>query len=242
MNARSLAEWKAEYFRVSLFTATAFNNPIKDVFSSVFGQEPETISEKLSAGETSAAGVFDDHRVEVKISFNRIDFYQHAANPTGPVIPLLENIDAGFFYFTEKVLRVAGSMHDVIRLAVGMNGLYPTENPSQAYEKIKQLTGFNVEFGRHSDVNFQINVPVASTILDGLKINRISIWNSPSLGVAEVGSNGVDVVRKNNYCGCVSDVNTDGASRVIIESSKIKATLDELSAQLLSIYRDGLPS
>lgn len=84
--------WSADHLRVSLFASDVWSTPAEDIFSCV-GATPETITHRPAANEASAVGVWEGLRLEVKRTFNRIDFIvQDVATEVMGPMPLIKDI------------------------------------------------------------------------------------------------------------------------------------------------------
>lgn len=239
MTPVELSDWKAEHVRLSLFSADAWPGDAQTIFKNVVDAEPESIVHKPAAGESSATGVLDGVSLEVRHAFNRVDMFLKPVVPEVPQFPLLQNIDAHLRVLIERASIIFENNNNIIRVALGANALLEVSGPAEAYSRVSEFTDLRVKYETHRDLNFQVNTPQQSSVCQELDINRLTIWNCPTIGVLIPDASG-DLSSRAVFTGCLSDMNTDGRRKIPIASIHLKSLFNELLLQMASVYRNGI--
>lgn len=235
--------WSADHLRVSLFASDVWSAPAESIFSGVFGAEPETITNKPAAMESSAAGSWNGMRLEVKRAFNRIDFILQAV-PTeaaGPM-PMIQDVKAVLPKFSSLVAKWGSTqVQGVVRIALGCNAFLQSQNVEDSYVKLKDLIKvINIDVDRFKEFRFQVNLPKPSSVAPEIVVNRLSHWASVALRAALIG---VEVPRyfdDKHYVSCSLDVNTDGERIAPINSALVEKLTEELSLTCSDILDAGI--
>lgn len=235
--------WSADHLRVSLFTSDVWSVPAESIFSGAFGAEPETITNKPAASESSAAGTWNEMRLEVKRAFNRIDFILQAV-PTealGPM-PMIQDAVAVLPKFSSLVAKWASTQaQGVVRIALGCNAFLQSQNVEDSYVKLKDLIKvISIDVDRFKEFRFQVNLPKSSSVAPEIVVNRLSHWASVALRAALIGVDAPHYFDDKHYVSCSLDVNTDGERTEPINSALVEKLTEELSLTCSDILDAGI--
>lgn len=233
--------WSADHLRVSLFASDVWSTPAEDIFSCVFGATPETITHRPAANEASAVGVWEGLRLEVKRTFNRIDFIvQDVATEVMGPMPLIKDIKSVLPKFSSLIAKWASAQpKGVIRIALGCNAFLLSQSVEDSYVKLKDLIKvIDIDVARFKEFRFQVNLPKISSFSPDITINRLSNWASIGIRAALIGVEAPRYFDDKHYVSCSLDVNTDGERTqpinvVLVE--KITAELSQICAEILDV-------
>lgn len=235
--------WSADHLRVSFFARDVWSEPAESVFSGVFGAEPETITNKPAALESSAVGTWGGMRLEVKRAFNRIDFVLQAV-PTEAVgpMPMIQDVKAVLPSFSSLVAKWASTQtQGVIRIALGCNAFLQSQNVQDSYIKLKDLIKvISIDVDRFKEFRFQVNLPRPSSVAPEIVVNRLSHWASIALRAALIGVEAPRYFDDTYYVSCSLDVNTDGERTEPINSTLIEKLTEELTFACSDILEAGI--
>lgn len=237
-----MSVWKAEHLRISIFVAGSIPAP-KDIILNIFRVDVESASEKGFGAESKAEGVWMEKKIEVRKHVNRLDFIlspvakdefeRDALDQWRSDLPVFLDVVGGW-------LAIASI--PVIRCAVSLVGLLPVDSRDDGY----------IEFGNYvrpvkmrvkdfSDINFQVNIPIASTVVQGLEINRISSWAVAFAKVVSMGLGGNLMHSETTYAlRALVDVNTSAERSEPLPSNTLKNILVELSGSMVEILDKGV--
>lgn len=239
-----ITSWRADHFRVSLFSGVNWDFEPKAVFASVFGIQPESTGQKASLGESSAVGSWDSLRVEVKRTLNRVDFIVQPVPDQLQVVQLPTLSDLGELLpkFTSIVGQwIAGQAQEITRLAIGCGALLPTENNAQSYLRLKELIRvIEIDAARFRDMQFQVNLPVKATAVPELLVNRISSWAAIEFHFKLMAPTAEQPAVTSYFSTCSIDVNTDAARVVAFDPSVLPLVLGELCQKAIEILDNGI--
>jgi len=236
-NSVGLHSWKAEHVRLSLFSDGAWPGNAGEIFRNILNVEPESIVQKPAAGESIATGAEDTFAYEVRHAFNRVDVFLKAIPTDVPSFPLLEDIERSMRLLASRASVIFKDNVNIIRIAIGASGMLEALTPSDAYKQLSFFTSLRLNYDVHRDVNFQINIPTESSIVSGLTVNQLTVWNCP---VVSLGTYPVATPSRSYFCGCLTDLNTDGGRITPLNASSLEKILDELISKAAEIYRTGL--
>lgn len=217
--------------------------PAEDIFFGVFGATAETITNKPAANEASAVGVWEGLRLEVKRTFNRIDFVVQDV-PTdmmGPM-PLIKDVRSVLPKFSSLVaLWVSKQTKGVIRIALGCNAFLLSQSVEDSYVKLKGLINvIDIDVARFKEFRFQVNLPKTSSVSPSITINRLSNWASIAIRAALIGIDAPRYFDDKYYVSCSLDVNTDGERTEPINVDLVERITEELSLICAEILEVGI--
>jgi hypothetical protein len=174
-------EWTAETLRLSLF----FPNPVKVSLAdwkTITGQdEPQTIQN--TAARRSLIGPFLDGVLQVNAIGPRIDCVLLPKSPTETVeegyIPQVGPLAATCAAFMDATKPWIESVQEPVhRMAVAGAALARCANLQDAYTKLLgMLQSVKGDPVRMRELVFRINWPVSSQKMQGLSLNRITVWS-----------------------------------------------------------------
>ena len=234
--------WSADHLRVSLFSKDVWSTPAEDIFSNVFEGSPETITNKPTVNEFSAVGSWEGLRLEVKRTFNRIDFVVQAMPSETEPMPLIKDVQLVLPRVSSRIARwVSTQSQGVVRIALGCNALLLSQSNEDSYVKLKNLIKvIDVDVGRFKEFRFQVNLPSPSSVSPDITINRLSNWASIALRSALLGIDAPQFFDDKNYVSCSLDVNTDGERNLPITVDLIEKLTEELSLICIDTLDKGI--
>ena len=235
--------WSADHLRVSLFFSDIWSVPAEDVFFGVFGARPETITNKPTANEESAVGVWEGLRLEVKRTFNRIDFIvQDVPTDVAGPMPLIKDVKSVLPRFSSLIANWASTQPKaVVRIALGCNALLLSQSVEDSYVRLKNLIKvIDIDVARFREFRFQVNLPKISSVSPDITINRLSNWASIAIRAALIGVEMPRYFDEKNYVSCSLDINTDGERTQPINADLIKKITEELSLISSEILDEGI--
>jgi hypothetical protein len=235
--------WSADHLRVSLFASDVWPAPAEDIFSGVFGATPETIANRPAANESSAVGVWEGLRLEVKRTFNRIDFIvQDVPSEAQGPMPLIKDVKSILPKFSSLIAKWASTpSKGVIRIALGCNAFLLSESVENSYVKLKGLIKvIDVDVARFKEFRFQVNLPKTSSVSPDITINRLSNWASIAMRAALIGIEAPRFFDDKHYVSCSLDVNTDGGRTQPINVDLVEKLTEELSLMCAEILDVGI--
>lgn len=235
--------WSADHLRVSLFASDDWSASVDDVFSGVFGAVPELTTNRPAANEASAVGVWEGLRLEVKRTFNRIDFIvqDRPTEAMGPM-PLIEDAKSVMPVFSSLIAKWASSQpKGIIRIALGCNAFLLSKSVEDSYVKLKGLIKvIDIDVSRFREFRFQVNLPITSSVSPDITINRLSNWASIAIRAALIGVEAPRYIDDKHYVSCSLDVNTNGERTQPINVDLIERIIEELSQNCAEILDLGI--
>ncbi len=234
--------WSADHLRVSLFSNVVWSTPAEDIFSSVFGNQPETITNRPAANEASAVGSWNGLSLEVKRAFNRIDFVVQAVSSETEPMPLIKDIKLVLPKFSSRIAKWGSTQpQGVVRIALGCNALLLSQSIEDSYVKLRDLIKvIDVDVGRFKEFRFQVNLPKTSSVSPDITINRLSNWASIALRAALLGIEAPQFLDEKHYVSCSLDVNTDGERTLPITRDLVEKLTEELSLICIDTLDAGI--
>lgn len=235
--------WSADHLRVSFFASDVWPVSAESIFFDAFASEPETITSKPSALESSAVGVWDGLRLEVKRTFTRVDFVLQAipTEEAGPM-PMIQDVKAILPKFSSLVAKWASIQpQGVVRIALGYNAFLLSKNVDDSYVKLRNLIKvIDIDVARFKEFRFQVNLPQPSTIAPDIVVNRLSNWASVAIRAALIGVDAPRYFDDKHYVSCSLDVNTDGERTEPINNYLVESLTEELSLICSNILDVGI--
>lgn len=242
MTRESIASWKADHLRVSLFSKNNWTVDVSDLFRSVFKIDAEELVQRSGAAEVTASANLPHFRAEIKRVFNRIDCVIQPLIPTTPDFPLLDGIDKLMSEFVADFSSWASNQtEEILRIAVGGGGLLQVADVKSGYLKLKELVRtVNVDVDRFRDFQFRVNIPKQAECINNFNINRLSTWSVIQIHAGIVMGVGNPIQENGCYCACIVDVNSDGDNKEALPREKITLLFEELRAEMFVLLSDGI--
>lgn len=234
--------WSADHLRVSLFSNVVWSTPAEDIFSNVFGNSPETITNKPAGNEALAVGSWGELRLEVKRAFNRIDFVVQAMPSDTEPMPLIKDVKLTLPKFSSQIAKWASTQpQELVRIALGCNALFLSQSVEDSYFKLRDLIKvINVDVDRFKEFRFQVNLPKTSSVSTDISINRLSHWSSIGLRAALIGVEAPQYFDEKYYVSCALDVNTNGERTLPITRGLVEKLTEELSQICIDTLNVGI--
>lgn len=237
--------WLAESFRLTAFRSTQ-DQELKPIWAEITGQQPSQRAEELHLGQLAEIGQFDNAKLTVTQSPNRIDFgLSDDASSTDSSKLWFE---IGKFWEREEPIasRFAewlSNLGPLSRIAYAATVIYPTETPLDARMELGRILR-TVKFNPKQDreLTLSINRPRPSSVLSGSKINRISKWSAlqrSSIIFDPIAGSAVSAKPENSIVRVEIDINTPAERSEPIPESKVKPLFMELVEFGNEILREG---
>ena len=242
MTDKISTSWSADHIRLSLIGSEVWSASVETVFSEVVGGVPESTTNKPPFNESSAFGVWNDRRLEVRRTFNRIDFILQDPPSTVAPVALIQDIQAVIPIFSTLVSQWAATQdQEVVRIALGCNALLPCSNVKDSYSKLRDLVKvISVDVERFKEFRFQVNLPISSTVSNEIIINRLSNWASIGLRAGLISTENTRFFDEKHYVSCTLDINTGADRTDPIPRDFIERISSELSSICVDILIKGI--
>jgi hypothetical protein len=181
--------WEATQLRLSVFLSQW--RLTDDDWACFAGVEPEIRHQQ--GGQTTWAGRALGAWLQVTAAIGRVDVNLLPIPPSEGELPRsfagkLAELLPSFRPAAKSFLqRLASARADVSRLAFGGVAHLPTVDVRSSYEALKaQLKSVEVNPDTMSDLLFQVNYKSMSRVVEGLAVNRLAVWSSVIIRLAEV--------------------------------------------------------
>ena len=243
MNNLQKSSWSADHLRVSLFSTQIWAIPSDELFQFITETPPDTVTSRPASHEMSSTGVWQSMLFEVKRSVNRLDFIIQATPQEGATIALFENVNDVLTILTKKISDWIGTQEQGInRIAIGWNAYKSEENAKEAYCTLKDFVKIlTIEDNKFKDFNLQVNIPVASSSIPEITINRLT-----NAAVILVRSELVGLENSNKFFDekffftCRLDINTSAERIENIPINSIGGLIAELCESANNILVNGI--
>lgn len=243
MELPSIAGWDAEMVRMTFFANEPISAAGKNWWQLVTGSAPETVVSRSAASEHSESGPFGRGVLEMKVSFNRVDWlYVPIANP-GKGHP---SLGAASEVLSEIIGPLSSWMDSPqaswTRVAFGAVTVFGVDDAADANNIIlKYLSFLKVDPAQARDIFMQINFPVDSKVVDGLRVNKLSKFMAAAAQVVNLGPGAIiPMVKVENFCRAEFDINTSGERSEILTGECIKPLSQELVSYCLEMLSSGV--
>lgn len=242
MTHESITSWSADHLRVSLFSVGVWSASSETIFNDVFAVAPESVTSRPASVEMSAVGTWEGSRLEIKRTFNRIDFILQAIPSELSPIALIPDVQLILPKFSAAVAKWASSQSQgIVRIAVGCGAFFPASGLIDSYVKLRELVKvINVDVERFREFRFQVNLPITSEVLHDLRINRLTNWASVAFRAGLIGADNAHFFDEKFYCTCGLDVNTDADRAESFSVDIIEKLSQELCAVNLDVLAYGI--
>jgi hypothetical protein len=209
MPRASLAAWKTEHLRLTVFARDVAGVDAPTWWKGITSTEPETVTSKASLGFHSVEGTFKQYRLVLSVAPNRIDWLFTPKPADELALPDLGAFDSNEAMFFDCMSSwISRTKLGVNRIAFGSALRLPVQSTRHGYETLGDfLPAVKIDPGHSSDFLYQINRPRGSKVVDGLKINRLSNWAVISVKLIEVISQAKGP--GDSFCRTTVDISTD---------------------------------
>jgi hypothetical protein len=225
--------WLAQTIRLTTFSASAWVPPA-NIWEAVLNEPPEVDQGQPRDRIRVQSGPWEDYILQVSATPFRVDW---AATPRqGEDRLLVADLMPKFMATTGGWL--ATNPMEIKRLAFAVHGLLAEDDRVSGYNLLKDLIPSVREVdGRNtSDFLYQINRPLDSLVVPGLKLNRLTKWGylrfqlaQLTLGISETSIIESTPVRFENFVSLETDDNTDAERENALKTEDLGAIYDELA-------------
>ena len=237
-----LAGWKTESLRVSFIANEPVTAAGKNWWQAATGSPPEMVATKPNTSEHSESGVFRDGRLEMRVSFNRVDWLYTPIMSPGSTEP-----------FLGLAADTLGSLHDLlnnwlgidktpyVRIAFGPTMLYPVGDIVEGNRVIMAYLPFiQADPEKLFDAFFQVNYKGRSIIVNDLVINRLNKFMSVAVQVLNIVGQSIPIIQTSYYCRTELDFSTDAERVQPIPSEQRFDLVGELAAACREMISNGV--
>lgn len=243
MELPSIAGWDTEMVRMTFFANEPFSAEGKNWWQLVTGSSPETVVSKPVASEHSESGPFGQGLLEMKASFNRVDWlYMPTFNP-GVGRPSLGSARETLGELVDRLSSwMDSNPASWVRLAFGAVTLLKVDTTADANDVILQYMPF-LQFDpeKARDVFIQINYPVDSEVVGELKVNKLSKFMAATAQFVNIGLGAmVPTFKVENFCRAEFDINTSGERSLALPGECVKPLAKELLDCCVEVLSSGV--
>lgn len=234
--------WHADVVRVTLFGPTFVQRGVEEAFQALTGVQADSFARDRASGEAKAIGVWKDGTLTVSAGVQRMDFLYGPKGTQSLEYELLSDGEAALEELCALIGSWVKSCHDPItRVAVGGRFLYPTESALAGYELLRdKLKIVKIDTARFRDFILRLNVATNSA-LDGLKLNRLTTWNTIFVRLALFNPAGnQQPTPDKHYCVCELDMNTDAERVEALGIERVVSVIEELRAEGVRFLAAGI--
>ena len=218
--------WELESQRLTIFRVPGVDFDVEGTWSLLAGHPPTDVSRKPALNSAKATGSFGAGQLVVQADPLRADcsYVGVVQEDKGPFPQALGNYAEVLSVFVDPIRRWLGQGVQVLRLAYGCALMQQVDSHVHAYRRLATfLPTMHIDPEHASDLQYQINRPRKSGIVDGLAINRLSKWAAKRVVI-------------NRYSG----VSNEGQITSMLLSEVFQSNL-ELDINSASDWTDILP-
>lgn len=238
-----LSAWQVQQLRFTAFIQQNDRAKEEGWWTSLFGAPAETRTVRANEGLLQDEGPFKDGRITLSVVPGRVDWIWS----TSVVVDLDKGTppSLGTFGDTSKVFKEL--MNAWLSLALPFSRLafgavldQPVSNKEAAYRLLQgYLPTVRIVPESSSDFMYQINRPVESKVISGLRVNRLNKWVALR-GIVVAGQGGKPAVRHEYSAVRLEvDVNTISGPETTIPKEKSQDILSELISKAQEIAEKG---
>ena len=252
--ANKKIQWEVASYRLTLFPKIDANvNLLSPDFASRIwpdGKDVKKTSEKLidQKPQILLEGKYEDSKLILNLTPFRIDLNYLPKDQVNLSTFSLQSLGI----FEDSLIKLQTltknwfnklSTMEFSRLAFSTDLIHRVENHEAGYNLVSTYLPFKVDPSTSTDFRYQINKFTSSKIVDGLRINRISLWDvlkfdlelSPS-GLSESAIKKEDMF----YAHLNFDINTDQSSKNVYKGKELTTMFDELISEGVEISEKGV--
>ncbi len=241
-----LETWHAESLRLTVFPRTAVNPPVT-WWNDLFAAQAERVTSNPRQGIHQEQGIVDEAFFTLRIDGTpRIDWAMSAAptaeqTPSPPEVGLLPDVSETFSERMHRWLNLP-SIPTCWRIAFGVAAWQPVDSLESGYQFLFEnyLPHAHVDYEGMSDLFLQLNRPVLSNVVTGLRINQLSKWSVAIVDTLAVNADTADVRTQRGFAARIElDINTTQEHRDDLPREIIPRIFDEIWNLGLQIFEDG---
>ncbi|MED5597188.1 hypothetical protein [Janthinobacterium sp. P210006] len=235
--------WQTESLRVTLIA----NEPVmaagKNWFKNATGIDPHQVTHKPSTAEYSESAPFLKGQLELRVSFNRVDWLYTTEEPHGPVLPTLGDASEVLTSLIEPIEKWLNNDDTLfVRAAVGPVFFYAVDKPSQGTQTLLAYLPFlHIDPEAAREVFMQINFPSVSKKVEGLELNRLCKFRTIGVQIINVApGNSFPSMAPRFFCRAELDFSTDGMRTIPLPAANRMDLVNELHVACREILNVGV--
>lgn len=240
-------ELNTESLRLTAFLAPSAKVGDVPWWSQLVGAQPETKTSRPSRGESTEAGALGDCTLTLSVQPGRVDWFltQRIQDPALPEKRWAGPFQDTLRLFVPLMTHWLEGSPGLVRLAFGLVVHEPSQDRVTSYRKLAQYLPFVRLDPEHSeDFWYQINRPRQSSVIDGLKINRLSRWSASVFLPLRFTLEKDQLVQQESgfrgySCRIELDINTDLAFAAELPAAGLPPLLEELRNLAVEVVTQG---
>lgn len=235
--------WLIHHFRVTMFTTQDRPVPgdlVEGLFESLTSLQPETDEWRGNKAFHRRSGNSSVQRFELTEQPHRLDFTMvgpsnlELASFDGTLeaaaLSPLSDLDS----FKLIADRIYANSEPPIRCAVAGLLYLPAISVHESYQHLKQLIpAMDLDYDHTSDFMLQINRFAASSVVEGLRLNRLAIFSSLSSGFVVMPQAQGPLATGGHWTQLVVDINTSQGNTTSFD----KQIFDGLREEMFDAFR-----
>jgi len=233
-----LIDWQVESLRLTLFRAKPIETVIP-LWETLTGQKPEKVDSQPRANIIIEAGtvvlgalthISDPLRINWNLSPSQEQQQETASFPT---LGSLFETKGRFIKMMSDWLS-SDAVPETNRIALGSVSLIVKNNRASAYKQLSELLHHvRIDIDNSTDLFYQINRPIRSTVEPDLMINRLSKWNAVQvMGLGLLFGDKPEIIpdtRAYLATRLELDINTHQSNKIIFPKDKLVTLVQELN-------------
>ena len=240
-------DWRVKSLRYTLFSVDIADKEHDSFWPTDDGISILSKREDKQAGEIVTEGLLGDDVKLVLISNPiKVDLFITTASDFLPRPPFVNTLGGSTEEITKyKELRNDWStkVPNIKRVGFGGQFLNMVESRREGYGILSSLLPVSLDADIYSEFKMQLNRPVPSRVIDGVKINQLGNWSLGRLTGTLQG--GTETEIKINtpevfFCQSELDINTSQESVLDVGSSEILQLFSEIDSLLEEVVTKGL--
>jgi hypothetical protein len=180
-----MPDWAVQQLRVSLFSSAAVHLTEARHWKLLTGQD-EAENRLTIPGGKQYIGKFLSGVLNLAFSVQRCDIIAIAqmTDPTKPTLPIFGPLSEVLDKFLVGVCPFVETFEfPVVRLAFGGTLLAAAKSKEDAYIQLGEcIQSVRIDPARMRDFMYRVNWPQQSSIVKSLELNRLTAWDSISIG------------------------------------------------------------
>lgn len=233
-----MIDWQVESLRLTLFRAKPIETVIP-LWETLTGQKPEKVDSQPRANIIIEAGtvvlgalthISDPLRINWNLSPSQEQQQETASFPT---LGSLFETKGRFIKMMSDWLS-SDAVPETNRIALGSVSLIVKNNRASAYKQLSELLHHvRIDIDNSTDLFYQINRPIRSTVEPDLMINRLSKWNAVQvMGLGLLFGDKPEIIpdtRAYLATRLELDINTHQSNKIIFPKDKLVTLVQELN-------------
>lgn len=238
-----LKQWKTESVRATFISHEPISADASAWWKAFTGEEPDTIISKPNSGMQSVSGPFGTGNLEMRITFNRVDWLHTPVMTPIQSIPYLGEAEGAFSFFSSSLERWINETKSIpfSRIAYSPVFSIPVNNINDGNTIINNY--FNsTKINTHGiqDLFIQMNIPKKLSVCEDLIFNRIGKFMSGTAQVMTFGTDSpIPVIKEQFFCRTELDFNTDASRQAVIPSKERFLILEEMAHSTTNLISTG---